>query len=222
MYPSSRRFDTKIIGVWKYKIGRPTTSSDKVWSQRCNFVFRVVNTIQSLAEDESSLLGTDKNCGWIIEMQTQHETKECYISTEHASSNMLLRRRLMSMISGTICKITSDDFLTFVDEDTKDGIAMIHVTNYCGKIIFGNDHVWAFPGIILDKHGGKISKRPIFISAEFLQKRSNGDTIPLPSDLSLPRPVSSKNSLTMLSRRMRSYYGPRQTEGPTLCPDSNR
>ena len=93
MYPSKRRFDVNSIGIWKHNIGRPTSSSNKMWSQRCNFVFRVVYTIQSLPENESSLLELDKNCGWIIEIQTQNgETKECYISTEHASSNMLLRR----------------------------------------------------------------------------------------------------------------------------------
>lgn len=211
MYPSTRRFDVNSIGIWNYSVGRPTAESDKKWSQRCNFVFRVLYKIQTLPEHESSILETDKNCGWIIEITNQEgANKECYLSTEHASSNTIVRRRLMSAMSGTICRITSDDLLAFIDEDTKNGIPTIHVTNYCGKIEVGDDYVWAFPGIILDKNGRKLSHRPVFVSAEFLQKRSNGEVIPLPSKLPLPRPISLRgNSLTTLSRRMRAYYGPR-------------
>lgn len=212
MYPSIRRFDAKSIGVWKHAVGRPTSESTQKWVQRCNFVFRVLYKIQTLSDHDScSILETDKNCGWIIDITDQADAKkECYLSTEHASSTATMRRRLMSAKSGTICRMTSDDFLKFVDDDTKDGIPTIHVTNFCGKIEVGNDHVWAFPGIILDKNGRKLSHRPVFVSAEFLQKRSNGEVIPLPSNFPLPRPVSSRgNSLTTLSRHMRAYYGPR-------------
>lgn len=211
MYPSVRRFDINSIGLWKHTIGRPTETSEKKWTQRCNFAFRVLHKIESLPDnDTTSMMQTDKNCGWIIEVFSQNnETKECYISTEHAASNMHLRRKLMSIIAGTICRITSDDFLTFVDEDTRLGISSICVTNFCGKIAVGNKHVWAFPEIILDNHGQKIVKRPIFVSGEFLQKRSNGETIPLPSKLPMPKPISHKNHLGTLSRRMQNYYGPR-------------
>ena len=210
MYPSLRRFDINSIGVWKYPVGRPTTESAQKWMQRCNFVFRTRYTIQTLAADDS-MLETDKNCGWIIELEDQSGTKkECYVSTEHAASNTIIRRRLMSALPGAVCRLTSDDFLKFVDDDSKEGeLQTIHVAGYCGKLEINGTHVWAFPGIILDRHGRELSERPVFVSTEFLQKRGSGDLVALPASMPLPMPLSNTNALTALSRRMRDYYGPR-------------
>ena len=220
MYPSIRRHEARSIGVWKFAVGRPTSESTQKWVQRCNFVFRTVYKIQTLPDNEGNALDTDKNCGWIIELEDQTgAVKECYISTEHASSNTVIRKRLMSALPGVICRITSDDFLKFVDEDSKD-LDTIHVSGYCGKVgrsasrdersASQAKHVWAFPSIILNAKGEKMSTRPVFVSNEFLQRRSNGDMISLPAKMPMPRPLSTRgNALTSLSRRMRAYYGPR-------------
>ena len=82
MYPSIRRFDAKSIGVWKHGVGRPTSESTQKWVQRCNFVFRVLYKIQTLSDhDSSSILETDKNCGWIVDITDQADAnKECYLT----------------------------------------------------------------------------------------------------------------------------------------------
>ena len=212
-YLPSRRFDIFSIGVWKFDVGRPTGDSEKKWSQRCNFVFRTKYKIQTLM-DENSLMETDKNCGWIIEMASRRETRECYISTEHASSTTILRRRLMSAMPGSVCRITSDDFLSFVDEDTKNAsLKVIQVSSFCGKIEVAPDsYVWAFPEVIMSEDGEKIKKRPVFVSTDLLQKRNNGDVISLPTQIPRPLPFSASSSpklLATLAHNMRAYYGPR-------------
>ena len=211
-YLPSRRFDICSIGVWKFdEVGRPLQDSKKKWTQRCNFVFVTKYKIKTLTDDNSSLLDTDRNCGWIIEMKNHKECKECYVSTEHASSSTILRRRLMSAMPGSVCRITSDDFLSFVDEDTKSSIPTIKVSSFCGKIQVENEFVWAFPDVILGEKGQKVLQRPVFVSSELLQKRQNGEMVPLPSKIPHPLPYASNTPrmLEKLSQHMRDYYGPR-------------
>jgi hypothetical protein len=207
MFPLKRRSDICSIGFWKHDVGRPTDSSHTQWFQRCNFTFKVLHRISTLSDTKfDDYTDLDTNCGWLIEVITKDSRKEILISSDVASSNTLLRRRLMT-IPGVICRLKSDDFLRFVDADSNK-LDDIYVSNYCGKIKVHNSYIWAFPTIMLDANGKKMQKKSVFVSKDFLEKRSNGQIIPLPS-IPCPKPMSNQNELGKLSRCMRKYYGPR-------------
>lgn len=211
MYPCKRRFDVRSIGVWLLPVGRPTKHSERRWVQRCNFVFKTSARVETLQERDDPV-EIDRNAGWMITMYTPDgASKECYMPSECASSNVMLRKRLMGMVQGAICRMTADDFLAFVDEDSQEDLPVVQVATHCGKIHLNGTHVWAFPSITLDATGRALTRSPVHVSAEMLRTRSNGDRIALPADFPAPKPrTSGVHSLTELSRAMNAYYGPRR------------
>ena len=211
MYPAIRNFELRSIGRWLLPVGRPTTTSKQTWVQQCNFVFRVVKVVSST--DDHDMLAVDAGTGWIIEICTQTGEKiECYVSCEIATSNAALRRRLMSSATGLICRLTSDDFLLFVDEDLRKGsVTTLKIVRHCGKVYIKDRAVWIFPSVCLSTNGQILKQPPGFLAVEFLRRRENGELMTLPSKLPAPTKglTHATHHLTHLSQRMREYFGPR-------------
>lgn len=211
MYPAVRRFDGKTIGRWRLPVGRPTSTSQEKWVQQCNFVFKVRYLVST---DEDGGLLADRGTGWIIEIQTQDGRRfECFVTCEQATSNSSLRRRIMSCERGLICRLTSDDFLHFVDEDLQHGVKELRIMRHCGKVVLHNKVCWMFPDVCMSSSGEVICNLPAFLTLEFLRRRENGDLLVLPSKLPQPlAPLPSAQArahLTQLSHRLRDYFGPR-------------
>lgn len=207
MYPSIRRFEIRSIGIWLLPVGRPTEDSKRQWQQRCNFVFKTTASVRMLDDDHG--------CGWIISIMLQDETEaQCFISNDHAASNTMLRKRIMSVGQGTICRMTSDDFLSFIDKDTANAsLPIVYMVRHMGKVKLDEKSYWVYPHIILDEKGKKKQDAPMFVCLDILKRRENGDTFTLPAQIPTPVAFHSRDEmyrkLKQLSNCIRKTYGPR-------------
>lgn len=183
MYPCIRRHDICSIGFWSYPVGRPTESTPKKWIQRSNFVLEVLARLM-MAEREIS-------CGWLVKIKPQQgHTKIITVTAEHAASHSKLRQHIMRLVEGSVCRLTSDDFLSFVDEDCV--AKVVYVSRHIGKVHVQGYSQWYFPTMYV----GEID----MFYDESLVRGSGRDAMSLPD---LPRPIcmsSSENCLMKLRR----------------------
>ena len=138
-----RRADEKSIGVWKHKtVGRPTAETrdapdqGRVWVQKCNFTFLVTSLVHDL----------DDNCsyGWQIEVFAKHITERIahIIPCDMGASSTGLRQGLMKLAPSIVCRMASDDFLAFVDQDLrKQEMSTLFVTRYVGKVYLASGDI---------------------------------------------------------------------------------
>ena len=189
MYPCCRRRDIRSIGFWSYPVGRPSETSTKKWVQRCNFTLKVV---ARLKDAETGL-----SRGWLVKVRNQAE-KDCLmsVSAEQAAGHKM-RQHFMRNVEGAVCRMTSDDFLSFVDEDKCDSV--VYISRHVGKICANGSVVWHFPSL-------QLGDMRVFFDENEL--RTGGVVLP-----TLPRPKMADTHergaqrLKRLGRAMRAVYG---------------
>lgn len=193
MYPCVRRTDICSIGFWCFPVGRPTASSAQKWVQRCNFTFHIV--AQLLMAEESVCYG------WLVKVNTQ-EGQSCLvaISAAQAGGHSKLRQHFMRCIRGGVCRITTDDFLAFVDEDRCSNI--MYVSRHVGKISVENSSAWYFKSLSIGDVNTYFDE---------LVVRGDGKTAVTLPNLPCPHPLDSMDKcrirLRRLGRTMQCTYG---------------
>ena len=199
-----RRPDENSIGVWKYKtVGRPTAETrdtpdqGRVWVQKCNFTFLVSSLVHDL----------DSNCsyGWGIELFAKHlEERIAYvIPCDMAASSTALRQGLMKLAPSIVCRMGSDDFLAFVDQDLrKQEMSTLYVTKFVGKVYLASgEYYWVFPTITLNQCGIPVEEVVI------LKPSERSARLPTMSTPLLADADKGKKRLATLSERIRLAYG---------------
>ena len=68
------------------------------------------------------------------------------VSAEQAAGHKM-RQHFMRNVEGAVCRMTSDDFLSFVDEDKCDSV--VYISRHVGKICANGSVVWHFPSLQL-------------------------------------------------------------------------
>ena len=196
MYPCVRREEVRSIGFWAFPVGRPTEKSVKKWVQRCNFTLRIVARLQFVEGDVS--------CGWLVKVKTQ-DNVSCLVavSAAQAGSHTKLRQHLMKFVNGGVCRMTSDDFLAFVDEDKC--LKIMYVSRHIGKVTVAGKTSWHFPSLSTGDVGLYFDESVV---------RGDGRVpVALPT-LPYPRPMDSldkcNSRMKRLCHAMRSVYGPQR------------
>lgn len=215
MYPSERNFEKCSIGFFKNeRPGFPTSTTAQKWVQRCNFVFEVVGKVKSI---ETLQFGAqDEHSGWIVKTGMGDSSDKCYvyIKNELAASNSSLRKIFLKSLFGSVCRLSSDDFWKFVDQDLKKNrIRTCYVSSKCGKMQLpsSNECVWIFPGLTMSSNGRAVLQEEIFVNMSSLSSRQNGDRVMLPAHFPKPRerrPGMTKQ-LLRLGKCVSEFYGPR-------------
>ena len=101
----------------------------------------------------------DDNCsyGWQIEVFAKHITERIahIIPCDMGASSTGLRQGLMKLAPSIVCRMASDDFLAFVDQDLrKQEMSTLFVTKYVGKVYLASgEHYWVFPDATLNADG---------------------------------------------------------------------
>ena len=199
-----RRPDEKSIGVWKYKtVGRPTAETrvepnhGRAWVQKCNFTFLVSRLVHDL--DHNSAYG------WGIDLFAKHleEPIAYVIPCDMASSSTALRQGIMKLAPSIVCRMGSDDFLAFVDQDLrKQDMSTLFVTKFVGKVYLASgEHYWVFPEVTLDENGIPVEQIVILKPNE---RSARLPTIHVPL---LATDDKGKKRLAALSERIRLAYG---------------
>ena len=234
MFAQHRRFDICSIGNYMNKrSGRPCSVSgddDLIWVQMCNFVCKTIACVCSL--DSRGESNDECNSGWILKVMTMDKrSSTVYLRNEDITNNAYVKKCFMRSLSGLVCRMTADDVLRFIDQDSKEGLLSKlprYVTSQCGKVyvpsVLSADNgkkrsrwLWIFPGIILDEDFKKVcmddDECRIFLSLDGLKGRKSHDSFTLPSEMPCPVPIRSLSiscsRLVELSRCMKAYYGPR-------------
>lgn len=210
MLGQRRDFSSCSIGRYIYvKSGRPTSESKCEWQVTCNFVFRVTHKIVNC-----SLQTSGKSWGWLMEVaNAHHSTQELHIKCEEIVSSSSIKKFFMKHIEGAVCRLTNDEFLNMLQEDSVKGLPAVYVSEFCGKVECGNDHrfLWAFPNATLTESGAP-SKEKILVFRDSLRKHCDGERFIIPSELpnvQLSTRINYSKVLDKLGHLMHEYYGPR-------------
>lgn len=216
-----RRDDICSIGYYQNNTpGFPSEKSTYHWVQRCNFVFHTIGRVKSLQEHEFGV--EDEYSGWMVKTTNIDGNSEVhkyiYIPNEAAASNSKLAKTFLNSIYGAICRIKSEDFWKFIENDVKKApLKNCYISTQCGKICAKTDqpktgeaYMWVFPNITLSSSGEKIKQEHIFVNKNILMKNTKHKKI-LPDIFPIPRAIDqvNTNSLKKLGKYLENYYGPR-------------
>lgn len=188
-----RNFDLCEIGRRQFNTpGRPLEDSEREWVMRCNFVFKTISVVKMLSSCNKT------SAGWLIEVyKKQEKPMRLHIPADVASSTALLKKVLMREMSGSVARLTSEDFLDFVTEDVKNGIRNTFTVDNCGKNIVNDTVYWVFPNIVLNSRG-EFLKDPCVMYSKGILKST---------------PFSNSNSYKALFSKLgeatREFFGPR-------------
>lgn len=200
MYPCVRRNDINSIGYWTFSTGRPTEKSVQKWVQRCNFSLKVVARLLLTH-------GSLPSGGWLVKIFMQDDTtKLISVSSEVAASHAKLRRCLMTSIEGAVCRMTADDFLSFVECDRSSN--MVYVSRHIGKALIENTEVWVFPTMTYQPDSS-VRKIDVYFDERVVRSRDE-KSISIPE---IPRPFpmdacdESHLQLQRLGKSILAVYG---------------
>lgn len=216
MYPFIRRQDISEIGYYKNdQPGFPSENSKFHWVSQCNFTFRIIGKVKTLQKQEFG--SQDEYSGWMLATtmldQATKVEKYMYVSNETASSNPKLRKMFLKSLFGSVCRIRSEDFWRFVEQDMSDNrLKTCYVSTKCGKICMGeHEHFWIFPDISLSSTGRKINQEHVFISYGILMNGFKRNKVSMPNSFPIPASREQTNTQTLhkLGKLLKKYYGPR-------------
>ena len=196
MFRLSRDFESNEIGLWQYRRqGRPNGQSAKQWQMKCNFVFKIVGTTSTT---------DDKSKGWKICLYYDNHEIPLFISHEEVTNTSALRKKFMKSRPGIIARLKSEDFLDFLEEDSRQKLPNILFCDRCGKVVHEGNEFWVFSDKILDSNG-KCNKNAgvMFTSSDILQSRA------LPNLPKCPYGVCTTKDFQALGSSTRGYFGPR-------------
>lgn len=178
----------KAIG--KYE----STGGDKVemcWRTSCNFSFRVVGKV----------CGDASESGWVLRVGE----RLLYVRCSEVMSNSALRRMFMTRLPGSVCRLKTDEFLRFVEEDLESEVPLYTAVRSRGLCEAGGRRVWFFSDeCVCDEDG-------VQLRGERLIGVEDRSRALVPS----PRPVlgeardAAVARLRELCGAMQRYYGPR-------------
>ncbi len=202
MFRLSRDFTLFEIGRRQFETpGRPTENSELEWVMRCNFVFKTIAILKTIG------LTTKTSSGWLIELYKKNEKPtRIPVSVDAASSTALLKKVLMRGISGSVARLTSEDFLDFITQDVKKGVRTIQIVDKCGKYVVNNETHWIFPEYVLNSKGSVIHDPPVIFSNNNIVENISKN------EYSIPRTIdnkSLKDLLLKLGKATHKFFGPR-------------
>lgn len=218
MYALKRRQDICSIGYYKNdQPGFPSENSKFHWVSQCNFTFTIIGKVKTLQKQEFGL--QDEYSGWMLltTIQDQNSKKEqyLYVSNEVASSNQKLKKFFLKSLFGSVCRLKSEDFWRFVEQDMLgEKLKICYLSTKCGKISMHNqkdNHFWVFPEISLSSTGKKINQEEVFVNQNILMNGFKRNKITLPDIFPVPAPRDFINTqiLKQLGVYLQQYYGPR-------------
>ena len=200
MYPCTRRNDINSIGYWVFATGRPTEKSVQKWVQRCNFSLKVKARLFLTH-------GASRSGGWLVEILLPDETtKTISVSSEIAASHAKLRRFFMTSIEGSVCRMSSDDFLCFVEADCASKV--VFVSRHIGKVTVDDTEVWVFPSMVFQPDDS-VPEIAMHFDERVVRSRDER-TISIP-ELPRPNPMDSSEKsqaqLKRIGKAMMAVYG---------------
>ena len=195
MMKLERDFKNKTIGRWQYPTqGRPSEESERIWLTRCNFVLRVTAVLQS-----------SQSSGWCIRVDRPDSSRTLFLSCEHASNTAALKRKIMKSQPGLIARLTSEDFLEFVEEDTKSGnLRTIQLVDEAGKHVIEGKTYWVFSNVVLDATGEIVEDPCVRVNPDLEKNTFYFSTMSKMSSFKTDR------FLANVGAQIREYFGPRQ------------
>lgn len=196
MFKLERDFKNKSIGRWQYPTqGRPLEESERIWLTRCNFVLRITAVLQS-----------SNSSGWCVQIERPDSRRNLFLSCEHASNTSALKRKIMKSQPGLIARLTSEDFLEFVEEDTKArDLRTIRLVDEAGKHKQGDETYWVYSNVVLNNVGEVVEDSCVRMNPELMDKATYEF-----------RAISSMSAFKMgrflanLGVQIKEYFGPRQ------------
>ena len=196
MFRLSRDYMNNEIGLWQYKRqGRPSEQSTKHWQMKCNFVFRIVGTTSTT---------DNKSKGWKVCLYYDNHKIPLFISHEEVTNTSALRKTFMKSLPGIIARLKSEDFLDFLEEDSKQKLPNILFCDRCGKIVHQGNEFWVFPDRVLDSRGKQDHNADVmFTNSEFFKSRA------LPALPNFHYSTCTTKDFQVLGSRTRQYFGPR-------------